>query len=54
MSLEHHWSACAGNPRAGASEWSRHSEFLSDLAATLGPSAEPIDQMFRDADAIQS
>lgn len=39
---------------AGASEWSRDSEFLSDLAATLGLSAGQIDHMFRDADAIES
>ncbi len=38
----------------GASEWSRDSEFLSDLGATLGLSAEQIDQMFREAAAMPS
>jgi len=39
---------------AGAAEWSRHSEFLTDLAVALGLSADQIDQMFRNADAIES
>jgi len=36
----------------GASEWGRGSEFLGDLAAALGLSAEQVDQMLREADAI--
>ena len=39
---------------AGASEWNRDSEFLSSLAVGLGLNVQEIDQMFRDADAIQS
>jgi hypothetical protein len=38
----------------GAAEWSRDSEFLADLSVVLGLSTDQIDQMFRDADAIQS
>lgn len=38
----------------GASEWERNSEFLSELAVTLGLSAGAVDQMFRDADVTQS
>ena len=39
---------------AGASEWSRDSAFLADLAGALGQTTEQIDQMFRAADAIHS
>jgi hypothetical protein len=39
---------------AGASEWSRDSEFLLSLAATLGLTVEQIDQIFGKADIIQS
>ena len=39
---------------AGAAEWSRDSDFLSNLAVTLGLRADQIDKMFRDASAIQS
>lgn len=38
----------------GAPAWDRGSEFLSDLAVVLGLSADQIDQMFREADAIRS
>jgi len=38
----------------GASEWSRDSEVLSNLAVTLGLRADQIDKIFRDASAIQS
>lgn len=38
----------------GASEWSRHSDFLQALAAVLGLDGPQVDQMFRDAAAIQS
>ena len=37
----------------GAATWDRCSEFLGDLAAALGLSAEQVDQMFREAEAIQ-
>ena len=39
---------------AGASEWNRDSAFLSSLAVGLGLNVQQIDQLFRDADAIQS
>jgi hypothetical protein len=39
---------------AGASEWSRDSDFLSSLASDLGLTRQQIDEMFRFADAIQS
>ncbi len=39
---------------AGASEWSRNSDFLYSLAAGLGLNAQQIDGLFRAADAIQS
>lgn len=39
---------------AGASEWSRDSEFLLSLAVELGLSMQQTDDMFRSADAIQS
>jgi hypothetical protein len=39
---------------AGASEWDRSSEFLQALAAVLGLEGPQVDQMFRDAAAIQS
>jgi hypothetical protein len=38
---------------AGASEWSRDSEFIGQLAGALGLRAWQIDQMFRDADEIR-
>ena len=39
---------------AGASEWSRDSSFLSDLAAGLGLNVEQVDALFRSTEAIQS
>jgi hypothetical protein len=39
---------------AGASEWDRSSEFLQALAAVLGLDGPQVDQMFRDAAAIQN
>jgi hypothetical protein len=39
---------------AGASEWDRSSEFLQALAAVLDLDVPQVDQMFRDAAAIQS
>lgn len=39
---------------AGASEWSRDSDFLLSLATGLGLTTEQIDGLFRAADAIQS
>jgi hypothetical protein len=39
---------------AGASEWSRNSEFLLSLAEGLGLSPGQIDALFRSADVIQS
>ena len=39
---------------AGASEWSRDSEFLSELAATLGLTDMEIDRMFLVAAGIRS
>jgi hypothetical protein len=39
---------------AGAAEWQRGSEFLQALAAALGLDGPQVDQMFRDAAAIQS
>jgi hypothetical protein len=39
---------------SGASEWDRSSEFLQALAAVLGLEGSQVDQMFRDAAAIQS
>jgi hypothetical protein len=38
---------------SGASEWDRSSEFLQALAAVLGFDDSQVDQMFRDAAAIQ-
>ncbi len=38
----------------GASEWDRSSEFLQTLAAVLGLDNIQVDQLFRDASAIQS
>jgi hypothetical protein len=38
---------------AGASEWSRDSEFLSDLAGALGLHADAVDKLFREADGIR-
>ena len=37
----------------GAATWDRSSEFLAQLAAALGLSAGQVDQMFREAEAIQ-
>ena len=37
----------------GAATWDRSSEFLADLATALGLSAGRVDQMFREAEAIQ-
>lgn len=39
---------------AGAPEWSRDSEFLHSLASGLGLTPGQIDQMFRNADSMQS
>jgi hypothetical protein len=39
---------------SGASEWDRRSDFLQALAAVLGLDNLQVDQMFRDAAAIQS
>jgi hypothetical protein len=39
---------------SGASEWDRSSEFLQALAAVLGLDDPQVDQMFRNAAAIQS
>jgi hypothetical protein len=39
---------------AGASEWSRDSDFLVSLAAGLGLTEQQVDGMFRSAGAIQS
>jgi hypothetical protein len=39
---------------AGASEWSRDSEFLTALAANLGLSSASVDDLFRSAEAMQS
>jgi hypothetical protein len=39
---------------SGASEWDRSSEFLQALAVVLGLDEGQVDQMFRDAAAIQS
>ena len=39
---------------AGASEWSRDSEFLISLAADLGLNVEQVDALFRSAEAIQN
>lgn len=39
---------------AGASEWSRGSDFLLSLATGLGLTTQQVDDMFRVADAIQS
>jgi hypothetical protein len=39
---------------SGASEWNRSSEFLQALAAVLDLDGPQVDQMFRDAAAIQS
>jgi hypothetical protein len=39
---------------AGASEWSRDSVFLSDLAGTLGLTTQQVDDMFRTADDMES
>jgi hypothetical protein len=39
---------------SGASEWDRTSEFLQALAAALGLDDRQVDQMFRDAAAIQN
>ncbi len=39
---------------AGASEWSRDSDFLLSLAMGLGLNTQQVDNMFRTADAIQS
>jgi hypothetical protein len=39
---------------AAASEWSRDSDFLKSLAASLGITQPQIDDMFRVADAIRS
>jgi hypothetical protein len=38
----------------GASEWNRSSEFLQALAAVLDLEGPQVDQMFRDAAAVQS
>jgi hypothetical protein len=39
---------------AGASEWSRNSEFLLSLAEGLGLPSDRVDALFRSADLIQS
>jgi hypothetical protein len=39
---------------AGASEWSRDSEFLQSLAEELALTKQQVTDMFRAADAIQS
>jgi hypothetical protein len=40
--------------RSGALEWDRSSDFLQALAAVVGLDGPQVDQMFRDAAAIQS
>ena len=42
------------NAWAGASDWSRDSDFLIALAGSLGLTEQQVDEMFRSADAIQS
>jgi hypothetical protein len=39
---------------AGASEWSRNSDFLLSMAASLRLTEMQLDEMFRTADSIQS
>ena len=38
---------------AGAADWNRDSDFLTDLANAVGLTADQVDKMFRAADAIR-